>query len=87
MNEFLEHSTDNAIDQEPDVSIKYLQSSVDKLTKQKSVLEAANHEQSVSIMDLKYVPVKPTFSLSICMCAWLLLTIINISSYIINVFS
>ena len=77
MNEFLEHSTDNAIDQEPDVSIKYLQSSVDKLTKQKSVLEAANHEQSVSIMDLKYVPVKPTCSLSICLCAWLLLAIIE----------
>ena len=56
MNEFLEHSTDNAIDQEPDVSI-YLQSSIDKLTKQKSLLEAPNHEQSVSIMDLKYVPV------------------------------
>jgi hypothetical protein len=63
MNEFIEQPTDKAINHEPvrepdpvDISIKYLQSNVDKLTKQKAVLEAANHEQSVSIMDLKYVP-------------------------------
>jgi hypothetical protein len=66
MNELPEQPIDKAVAEDPhelqktireqNVTITYLQSNVDKLTKQKAVLEAANHEQSVSIMDLKYVP-------------------------------